>query len=402
MLEDFRAHSLIAGGDGPAGAQELLNWKALGVRGVDLSLEPGKPIQLAVRETTLSDFFARVIVHESGRINLQDLVRGDTPAAPEDGAAANQAAALAPASGERSSANNDRSTTDGDRSTTNGNRSTTDSDRSTTSSNRSTAGNDRSTANNDRSTAGNDRSSAPVVQASVPVAPARAPTAADPMTPLIFKVIVNLIGKALTAPFTLLASALGGGGEALSQVAFAPGSARLQPDALTGLDKVAKALTERPALKMTVVGTASLDAEREAYKRSRLQAMLQAEKRRAQVTAGQTPVASGDGQTESPIDPAESAELLAQLFARSEVAKPRDLAGKPKELTPADMEALLLANISADEQSMRELALRRGVAVKDYLASRNLPVERLFLGAARLADADAKWSPRAELNLGTN
>ena len=40
------------------------------------------------------------------------------------------------------------------------------------------------------------------------------------------------------------------------------------------LVKEARALTDRPALKMTVVGTASLDAEREAYKQERLRALL--------------------------------------------------------------------------------------------------------------------------------
>jgi len=217
--------------------------------------------------------------------------------------------------------------------------------------------------------------------------------------PVIFKVIVNLIGKALTAPFTLLASALGSGGDELSQVAFPAGTALLQAEARAGLDKVAKALTDRPALKMTVVGTANLEVEREAYKRSRLQELLQAEKRRAQVGAGQTPVASS---AQSVLDPAEAAPLLQQVFARSEIAKPRDLAGKPKELTTVEMEALLLANIPADDEAMRALALQRGVAVKDYLASQQLPVERLFLGAAKLADVDAKWTPRADLSLGTN
>lgn len=43
--------------------------------------------------------------------------------------------------------------------------------------------------------------------------------------PVIFKIIVNLIGKAITAPFSLLASALGGGDE-LSSVAFAPAAPR--------------------------------------------------------------------------------------------------------------------------------------------------------------------------------
>ena len=53
--------------------------------------------------------------------------------------------------------------------------------------------------------------------------------------PIIFKVIVNLIGKALTSPFALLASALGGD-EDLDHVSFAPGSAELSASARKGLD----------------------------------------------------------------------------------------------------------------------------------------------------------------------
>ncbi|MEO8545905.1 MAG: DUF748 domain-containing protein, partial [Burkholderiaceae bacterium] len=80
VLEDFRANSIAARAGEAQLAQELLTWKALGVRGLDLALAPGKPLRVAVRETTLSDFFARVIVHENGRINLQDVVRsGDAP-----------------------------------------------------------------------------------------------------------------------------------------------------------------------------------------------------------------------------------------------------------------------------------------------------------------------------------
>ena len=48
---------------------------------------------------------------------------------------------------------------------------------------------------------------------------------------------------------------------------------------------------------------------------------------------------------------------------------------------------------------MRQLAVKRGLAVKDYLVSRDLPPERLFLGAVKAAPLDAKWTPHAELNL---
>ena len=67
-----------------------------------------------------------------------------------------------------------------------------------------------------------------------------------------------------------------------------------------------------------------------------------------------------------------------------------------------DMESLLLANIAVTEDTMRELALQRGIAVKDYLGSRQLPVERLFPGAVKPAPADPQWSPRAELSLANN
>ena len=216
--------------------------------------------------------------------------------------------------------------------------------------------------------------------------------------PIIFKVIVNLIVKAITSPFSLLASAFGGGGDELSMVGFAPGSATLGPDARVGLDKVAKALTDRPGLKMTVVGTASLEAEREAYKRERLKALLQAEKRRVAVAGG----VAGQAATVGLVTDTEAPALLKEVYKRADMVKPRNLIGIAKDISANEMEALLLANISVTEDAMRELALQRGVAVKDYLAEKQLPPERLFLGAARPVAPDAKWSPRAELNLLTN
>ena len=80
------------------------------------------------------------------------------------------------------------------------------------------------------------------------------------------------------------------------------------------------------------------------------------------------------------------------------MAKPRNLIGIAKDIPPGEMEALLLANIAVAEDAMRELALQRGVAVKEYLAQKQVPPERLFLGAAKPGAIDAKWTPRAELN----
>ena len=211
--------------------------------------------------------------------------------------------------------------------------------------------------------------------------------------PIVFKLFVNLILKAIASPFSLLASAFDGGGDELSTVTFAPGSAVLSPEARSGLDKVANALLQRPALKMTVVGTASLDMEREGFKREQLQAMVGAEKRRTQP----------DGAASAPQEVSAQAypALLKAVYRRANFPKPRNLIGMTKDLPVPEMEALLLANLPATEMAMQELALRRGVVVRDHLASLQLPPERLFLGAAKAVKSDADWVPHAELNLST-
>ena len=255
--------------------------------------------------------------------------------------------------------------------------------------------------------------------------------------PIIFKAIVGLIGRAIAAPFALLARALGGaGGDDLSQIAFAPGSAELGTKAREQLDKVAKALSERPQLKLTVVGTARMEVEREAYKRQRLQALVAAEKRAGSgggaavppaaaasaAVAASAPASAAEAASSAPasaVADADYPELLKRLYRRADIPeKPRNAVGMLRDLPVPEMERLLLAHIEVADDAMRQLALQRGVAVKDYLAGKSLPAERLFLGAARTgaaaaantasapapagsaaAAAQTPWSPRAELAL---
>ena len=68
-VEDFRANTLSP-------SEDLLAWKALNLRQLVLDLVPDQPMRLAVGETALSDYFARIIVAADGRINLQGLVKG--------------------------------------------------------------------------------------------------------------------------------------------------------------------------------------------------------------------------------------------------------------------------------------------------------------------------------------
>ena len=213
------------------------------------------------------------------------------------------------------------------------------------------------------------------------------------LAPLIFRLIFNLIGKAITSPFALIAGAFGGGGEEMNQVSFAAGSKALDGEARQRLDAVAKALADRPALQLTVVGHGDLEAERSGYQRARLDERVLAEKRRLLAREG---AAISDNLS---VSAAEYPALLKEVYRRADIPKPRNLVGLAKDIPQAEMEALLLASISVSADAIRDLAVARGVVVKDYLATRQLAEERMFLGAPQVGSRGEKWRPQAELRL---
>jgi hypothetical protein len=213
------------------------------------------------------------------------------------------------------------------------------------------------------------------------------------LVPVVFKIIGNIIVKAITAPFSLLAGALGGSDAELATVAFVPGTAQLLPAAQDKLARVAKALADRPSLTLTVVGTASLDDERTAYQRERLQAQIRAERQRnaSDASAVLPDLAPGS---------AEHTRWLTAVYKRTDMPKPRNALGLTKDLPPADMEALLLTQIPVSDTTMKELAVQRGVAVRDQLTKLQVPTQRLFLGAPGSAPVhDAGATPQAVAHL---
>ncbi len=79
--------------------------------------------------------------------------------------------------------------------------------------------------------------------------------------PLVWKVFVNVITKAVTAPFRALGSLFGAGEEKFDVVQFEAGSAELIPPEREKLKKVADALQKRPQLKLKVRGRYSPEVD---------------------------------------------------------------------------------------------------------------------------------------------
>jgi len=87
---------------------------------------------------------------------------------------------------------------------------------------------------------------------------------------VVWKAFVNLVTKAVTAPFALLGAALGIEGDALKTVPFEAGSAIPDAVARERLDLLAKALLKRPKLGLVVRGAYDASEDARALKRRAL------------------------------------------------------------------------------------------------------------------------------------
>ena len=196
---------------------------------------------------------------------------------------------------------------------------------------------------------------------------------------LIIQVIMNLIGKAVTAPFALLASAFGGG-EELSTLEFAAGSAVLDAEAQGRVQTLAKALADRPGLKLDIAGRADPSGDREALRRAAVENALRREKMKSLAAAGTAPPSL----EQVTIGAEERNRWLTAAYREAPLPdRPRNVIGMLKELPPDQMEAMLHSQAQVDDEALRALANTRAQAVKDAIAAKGVPVERLFLVAPR-------------------
>jgi hypothetical protein len=215
---------------------------------------------------------------------------------------------------------------------------------------------------------------------------------------LIVRVIVNLLTKIITAPFSALASAFGGK-EELSYVEYAAGSATIDGDSRKRLDTLAKALNDRPALKMDVSGHADAAGDREGLKQAYVESRVKAEKMKRLTREGKAP-ASVDEVT---VDKEEYPALLKAAYGAEKFPKPRNVIGFAKDLPVQEMENLMITNAQVTEEDLRQLANRRARAAKEYLVETGkVPAERVFLVAPKLggeAPKDKGKPTRAEFAL---
>jgi hypothetical protein len=130
------------------------------------------------------------------------------------------------------------------------------------------------------------------------------------VAPLILKVIINLMVKAATSPFSML-GALVGGGEELSFVEFTPGHYDISEAEAQKVEKLVKALEQRPALGLEIVGAFDREKDGEALARMKLEEQIKVLRLKEFADAGKAVPSIDTVQ----IEPAQRERLLKQLIA---------------------------------------------------------------------------------------
>lgn len=209
---------------------------------------------------------------------------------------------------------------------------------------------------------------------------------------IIIKVIGNLFVKAVTSPFTLLGS-LFGGGEELAYVEFDYGYAALSPPMQERMKTLAKALEDRPGLKIELAGRIDAERDREGLKRALMELRVKAKQLEEMGRQGKDAGAVED----IVVDAKDYPRYLERAYRSEKFPKPRNLVGMVKELPVEEMEKLMMANMKADDEALRDLAGRRARKVSEWLTQEGkIPGERVFILQPNLAAKEGPQNDKAK------
>ncbi|QDF75760.1 MULTISPECIES: DUF748 domain-containing protein [Shewanella] len=191
---------------------------------------------------------------------------------------------------------------------------------------------------------------------------------------IIATAITNVITKAVTAPFSLLAGLLGSDDE-LDKVAFEPGQAQLPEESQSLLTKLSKGLADRPKLTVSAKGAVDLTRDSQALMTAQLhqalitQAKIEATALPADLTASTFPTKGVLSDALKSLyektllrDPDEILKEIKQRNTEQEVSQ--------EELQTRWHIALYNYLISAQQladDALGQLAQQRALAVKQYL-----------------------------------
>ncbi|MFC5740862.1 DUF748 domain-containing protein [Dyella tabacisoli] len=198
------------------------------------------------------------------------------------------------------------------------------------------------------------------------------------MGSLVWHAVVNLLTRAVTSPFRLLASIGGGSHPDLGYVEFAPGSAVLDAEAQSRLEQLLKLLQSKPSLTLDIIGRIDPSVDESGLRKVMVDDLVRKAK------------ADDNGKKEDPatltLTPDESEHYLERVYKHADFPKPKNMIGLTKSQPSEEMHQLLETNMPVNAEALQHLAERRAEAVQTWFKGK-LDDKRVAMLAPKL---DAK------------
>lgn len=217
--------------------------------------------------------------------------------------------------------------------------------------------------------------------------------------PIIWQTLRNLIVRAVKSPFKFLGGLVGGDQTDLSQILFAPGSSALDGTAKSRLDTLARALAERPILRLEIEGMSAAAADgpllaEQWLEREYRQIWYKVLQRRGE-TVPDNPAALEIGEDEK------TAMLEGIYRSRLRQQPPADWEELDQQARAHKLRQAILDSRKSSTALLRRLSVERAASIKDYLVDETgLAAARVYVLDTGITDAVQDTGVPTVLHLG--
>lgn len=217
--------------------------------------------------------------------------------------------------------------------------------------------------------------------------------------PIVWQTLRNLVLRAAQAPFKFIGGLISGGGsEDLGSVSFTPGSSELSKESESSLTNLAKALQERPTLRLEIEGTSAQSSDGPLIAEQRLEREYQYNyykilQRRGDKVPAQASLLQ--------VPEGEKAPLLEGIYrTRLKQQPPAEWNQLSRDERSAKLREGLIKYWGASEVLLRQLGQERASSIKDFLVEKGqLADDRVYFIDANLGQAESNGNVITPMHL---
>ncbi|MGZ0705533.1 DUF748 domain-containing protein [Pseudomonas piscis] len=217
--------------------------------------------------------------------------------------------------------------------------------------------------------------------------------------PIVWQTLRNLVLRAAQAPFKFIGGLItGGGSQDLGSVSFAPGSSELNKESESSLTTLAKALQERPTLRLEIEGTSAQSSDGPLIAEQRLEREYQYNYYKILQRRGDK-VPAQASLLKVPDD--EKAPLLEGIYrTRLKQQPPAEWNELGRDERSAKLREGLIKFWGASEVLLRQLGQERASSIKDFLVDKGqLADDRVYFIDANLGQAESNGNVITPMHL---